>query len=45
MVVTITYKLKNGTVRKKGFIRDTLKEALAFFKWRYGHEIISVKES
>ena len=45
MVVTITYKIKSGEVRSKGFIRDTVKEALKFFNWRYGHEILSVKWS
>ena len=43
MVVTITYQIKNGSVRRKSFIRDTLDEALKFFNWRYGHKILEVK--
>lgn len=43
MVVTITYKLKNGVVRSKGFIRPDVKTALAFFGWRYGHEVLKVE--
>ena len=43
MVVTITYQIKNGQKRSKGFIRDSVKEALAFFNWRYGHKIINVE--
>jgi hypothetical protein len=42
MVVTIKYQLKNGTVRSKGFIRDTVDEALKFFNWRYGHKVLGV---
>ena len=42
MVVTITYQLKNGTIRSKGFIRDTAAEALRYFNWRYGHKILKV---
>lgn len=44
MKFTITYQLKNGTKRAKAFIRDTSKEAIAFFNWRYGHKIIDIKE-
>lgn len=44
MKVEITYKLKNGEERKKWFIRDTMRQAIMFFNWRYNHTIIDVQE-
>jgi hypothetical protein len=43
MVVTITYEIKNGQKRSKSFIRDSVKEALAFFNWRYGHKVTGLE--
>jgi hypothetical protein len=41
MQVQITYiTKKTKATRTKVFIRDSLEEALAFFKWRYGHTIV-----
>jgi hypothetical protein len=41
MRVAITYTTKKtGQQRTKVFYRDTLQEALAYFKWRYGHPIV-----
>lgn len=45
MKVTVTYQIKSGETRSKAFIRETVKEALAFFNWRYGHKIINVEQS
>lgn len=44
MLVTITYKTrKTNQTRVKTFIKESVKEALAFFNWRYGHEIVDIK--
>lgn len=43
MRITITYETNKTKVKRtKSFIRDTSKEAIAFFNWRYGHKIIDV---
>jgi hypothetical protein len=43
MLVNITYQIKSGQQRTKGFIKESTKEAIAFFNWRYAHKIIDVK--
>lgn len=44
MVVSITYTTsKTNQTRTKGFIRSSVKEALAYFNWRYGHKIVDVQ--
>lgn len=43
MVVTFTYRIKSGEIRKKSFIRDTVAEAKKFFAWRYGHPVILIR--
>jgi hypothetical protein len=40
MKILITYKVKSGEERARSFIKLSVKEALKFFAWRYGHEII-----
>ena len=43
MVITITYKTRRTQhTRTRQLIRDSVREAIKFFEWRYGHEIISV---
>ena len=43
MRVRITYKVRSGEVREKTLLRNSVLEAEKFFKWRYGHKVISVK--
>lgn len=43
MLVNITYQIKSGEQWTKGFIKESTKEAIAFFNWRYAHKIIDVK--
>lgn len=45
MKVNITYQVKSGEVRQKWFIKDSIAEALQFFKWRYGHTVVSALEA
>jgi hypothetical protein len=40
MQIKITYKVKSGEVRSRSFIKLSVREALKFFEWRYGHEVI-----
>jgi hypothetical protein len=44
MVVKITYKIQSGKVRTKVLVVDSVKNALNYFKFRYGHEVISVDQ-
>ena len=43
MQIKITYKVKSGQVRARSFIKLSVDEALKFFAWRYGHEIIKTE--
>ena len=45
MIYTIKYQIKNGTVRRKAFIKESRGEAVKFFNWRYGHKILKVTHS
>ncbi len=38
------YEIKSGAQRSTTLIKDTQKLAEAFFKWRYGHKVISITE-
>jgi hypothetical protein len=41
MRVQITYiTKKTKEKRTKVFIKESLEEALRYFKWRYGHQIV-----
>lgn len=39
MLVNITYQIKSGEQRTKGFIKESTKGS----NWRYGHKIVDVK--
>lgn len=44
MLVRITYTTaKTNQTRTKDFIKNSVKEALAFFNWRYGHKVVDVQ--
>jgi hypothetical protein len=40
MQIKITYRVKTGEVRSRSFIKLSVDEALKFFEWRYGHEVL-----
>jgi hypothetical protein len=44
MVVKITYKIQSGEVRTKVLVMDSAKKALNYFKFRYGHKVVSVDQ-
>jgi hypothetical protein len=43
MKILITYKVKSGEERARSFIKLSVDEALKFFAWRYGHEVLNVE--
>jgi len=43
MRVRIKYKTRAGEVREKTLIRNSASEAEKFFKWRYGHTVITTR--
>lgn len=43
LIVKITYRTKQNQVRCYTVVRDSIKEALRYFKFRYGHKVLNVE--
>jgi hypothetical protein len=44
MRVRITYTTsKTNQTRVRDFIKSSVREALAFFNWRYGHKVVDIQ--